>query len=216
MVIQLNAAPRPLVQFTLCQDAAQMPFWDTKLDYRSAPTALRLLAYGVAISEEGSYLCSEIAPFERHPLIKQIITAWDLFRSRRTRKRILRWWPDQMEADKIEQSIRLMQRRVGQGKLRRELSSIWKQELPAVTMYSIDGERTWKDVAPENEDLKTRMSKLLEGKKTIDPDRTCLMLSDRGIDTTETDRRQWLTEHLDSLDKGCSIYTPAPRVYSRR
>lgn len=216
MVIQLEAKPRPLVQFTLCRDAAQLPLWDAKLDYRSSTIPDRLLAYGVAISEEGSYLCGEIGPFESHPLLRQMMTSWDLFRSRRTRRRILRWWPDQAEADRIERSICLLHRRPGQRKLRAALTRIWDANLPAVTMYSIDGERTWKPVDPEGEKWMPRLRKRLAGQKTIDPGETCLMLSDRNVDTKETDRKQWLKQRLSSRASDSSIYTPAHQAYSQR
>jgi len=53
MVIQLDTLARPLVQFPLCRDRAQYPLWDTKLDYRKSAIPDRLLAYGVAIAQEG-------------------------------------------------------------------------------------------------------------------------------------------------------------------
>ena len=216
MVIQLEAFPRPLVQFALCRDAAQLPLWDVKLDYRVNSVPDRLLAYGVAIAEEGPYICGEIGPFESHPLVRQMITSWDLFRSKRTRRRILRWWPDRAEADRIERSVCLLHRRLGQRRLRSTLATIWNVRLPSVTMYSIDGERTWKPVDPAGEKWRARLKKRLWRQKTIDPGETCLMLSDRIADTKETDRKQWLKQRLGSRDNDCSIYTPAPPVYSQR
>lgn len=44
MVIELEASPRPLVQFALCRDSAQLPQWDAKLDYGNSSTAAKLLA----------------------------------------------------------------------------------------------------------------------------------------------------------------------------
>ena len=214
MVIQLEAFPRPLVQFTLCQDTAQLPLWNAKLDYRESSVPDRLLAYGVAIAEEGAYICGELGPFEPHPLVRQLITSWDLFRSRRTRRRILRWWPDRAEADRIERSICVLHRRHGQRKLRSALSKIWGVRLPAITMYSIDGERTWKTVDPEGEKWRTRCRRLLSRQKTIDPSETCLMLSDRHIDTKETDPKKWLKQRLTLRANDSSIYTPEPRAYS--
>ena len=146
MVIQLEVIVRPLVQFALCRDSAQLPLWDTKLDYQRSALPDRLLAYGVAISEEGPYICAEISPFEPHPLVSQLLASWALVRSSRKRRLILEAWPHTVEADRIERSICLLRRRRRQNRLRESLSEIWTVDLPVVTMVSINGERTWKQV----------------------------------------------------------------------
>jgi len=214
MVIQLESTGRPLVQFALCRDTAQLPLWDTKLDYRNNAIPDRILAYGVAITAEGSFVCTEIGPFESHPLLRQLLTSWDLFRSRRRRRRVLQWWPEREEADRIERSVRLLHKRLSQSRLRKALSKIWNVKLPAVIMYSIDGERTWKQIDPTEERLAAKLRKRFTRQKTIDPGDTCLMLSDRSLDIKETDTKRWLKQRLGDRVSDCSIYTPGPQVYS--
>ncbi len=215
MEIRLEGVVRPLIQFALCRDSAQLPLWDTKLDYRWSPIPDRLLAYGVAISEEGRYICAEICPFESHPLIRQLLMSWNLVRSRRKRRRRLEGWTDREEADRIDRSLCLLSKRLSQSRLRDALSEIWSATLPVITMYSIDGERTWKPVAQSREKWPESLRKRFSGQKTIDPGDTCLMLSDRIHAPNETDRKLWLRQRLNDRVNDCSIYTPGHPAYSR-
>lgn len=214
MVIQLESKVQPLVQFTLCRDGARLPMWDARLDYARSTIPERLLAYGVAVSEEGAFVCAEICPFEPHPLLRQILRSWARIRSNRRRRRIMQWWPEQDEAERIEQSVRLIKRRVGQARLRRELEEIWSVDLPAVTMYTVDGARSWKAVDPAGEKWRERIRKRLRRQKTVDPRDTCLKLSDRITAPAPTDRKRWLTQRLTDRVSGSSIYTPEPQAYS--
>ena len=165
MVIQLEVVVRPRVQFALCRDIAQLPLWDTKMDYVRSTLPDRILAYGVVISEEGPYICAEISPFEPHPLVSQILASWDLVRSRRRRRLILDAWPHTVEADRIERSVCLLRKRLSQKKLRESLSEIWTVDLPVVTMVSIDGERTWKQIDRTGGNWVANLRKRLSGKK---------------------------------------------------
>jgi hypothetical protein len=214
MVIQLDTLARPLVQFPLCRDRAQYPLWDTKLDYRKSAIPDRLLAYGVAIAQEGDYICAELSPFEPHPLLRKLLRLWKLFRSRRRRQRVFQWWPDREEASRIEKSVRLLSRRVGQEKLRKMLADIWDTNLPSVIMYSIDGERSWKPIETRDETWMARTRNRLAPQKTIDPGDTCLKLSDRTFNIKETDTKQWLKTRLTDPVRDCSIYTPGHQVLS--
>ena len=213
MVIQLEVVVRPRVQFALCRDSAQLPLWDTKMNYVRSTLPDRILAYGVVISEEGPYICAEISPFEPHPLVSQMLASWDLVRSRRRRRLILDAWPHTVEADRIERSVCLLRKRLSQKKLRESLSEIWTVDLPVVTMVSIDGERTWKQIDRTGENWVANLRKRLSGQKRIDPRESCLMLSDRILDTQETDRKRWLRQRLSDRASDCSIYTPGHQAY---
>ena len=56
-------------------DSAHFHLWESKLEYRSDALPGRLLAYEVAITEEGPCLCSELGVFEPYPLVCQLLTA---------------------------------------------------------------------------------------------------------------------------------------------
>jgi hypothetical protein len=203
MVIQLDTLARPLVQFALCRDRAQYPLWDTKLDYRESAIPHRLLAYGVAIAQEGGYICAELSPFEPHPLLRKVLRSWKLLRSRRPRQRVFQWWPDRDEASRIERSVHLLSRRVGQEKLRKILADIWDTTLPSVIMYSIDGEWSWKPIETQDETWMARTRNRLATQRTIDPGETCLKLGDRTLNIKETDRNQWLKIRLSDRVRDC-------------
>lgn len=96
------------------------------------------------------------------------------------------------------------------------LANIWETELPLVTLYSIDGQRTWKRVDLNGDKWVAKLKRRMKSEKGIDPEDSCLMLSDRQPQTDTVDRKQWLQQQLSNGDNDSSIYTPERPAYSQR
>ena len=67
MVVVLETVARPMGSGRILSEWSQLPLWDSRLDYEHSSLALRLLAFGVVITCEGLYICSELAPLSNIP-----------------------------------------------------------------------------------------------------------------------------------------------------
>lgn len=148
MVVVLETVARPMVQVAFCRDGSQLPLWDSRLDYEHSSLALRLLAFGVVITCEGLYICSELAPFEQHPIVRRVLSEPELLKRRRRRAKLLEGWGKAAETATIDRAAHL----IGNcpSIFREKLSDILKQPLPTVSKYSLDGGRTWRWLAMES------------------------------------------------------------------
>ncbi len=143
MVVVLETGAQPMVQVAFCRDEHQLQLWDSRLDYDRSSLALRLLAFGVVITCEGLYVCSELAPFERHPVVHRILSEPVLLRRRRRRNKTLEVWGEEPEAATIGRVAGLIGRGYCPSIYREKLTGILDQTLPTVSKYSLDGGRSW-------------------------------------------------------------------------
>ena len=112
--------------------------------------ALRLLAFGVVITCEGLYICSELAPFEQHPIVRRVLSEPELLKRRRRRAKLLEGWGKATETATIGRAAHLIGKAYCPSIFREKLSDILKQPLPTVSKYSLDGGRTWRWLAMES------------------------------------------------------------------
>ena len=150
MVIVVEPQSKPLVKVAFSWDTNQLTLWDTLLDYDRSSLAERLLAFGVVIGHEGAYICAELAPFERHPLVRRLLAAPQLFRSRRQRRVAFAGWWNRKEADFVSRCAHLIGKRRNQKYLLPTLTDLSGTPLPSVVKYTIDGGRLWKTVSSED------------------------------------------------------------------
>ena len=143
MVVVLESLARPMVEVAFCRDEHQLQLWDSRLDYERSALALRLLAFGVVIACEGLYICAEIAPFERHPIVNGLLSEPALLKRKRRRNRWLQGWGEKRESATIGQVAGLMGRAYSPSIFREKLMAILGHPLPSVSKYSVDGGRTW-------------------------------------------------------------------------
>lgn len=115
MVVVLRSAARPLVEVAFSRAGCQLPLWASRLDYKRSALSLRLLGFGVVVACEGLYICSELAPFERNPILQRILSEPTMLRRRRRRKKILAAWGDTSETVAIDRAVAL----IGKGYLPR-------------------------------------------------------------------------------------------------
>jgi len=144
--IRLEPETRPMVQVVFTRRAQQLDLWDTFLNIEKSTLAQRIYAYGVILQAEGPYVCQELGAFEPHPVLRAILNRRILSRRKRERDIILSLWPDEDEADVIDEGTRAIGSCRSRDGLRQCLEEISGQSLPDVARYSLNAGRTWHEV----------------------------------------------------------------------
>lgn len=104
----------------------------------------------MVITCEGLYICSELAPFERHPILHRVLSEPKLLKRRRRRAKLLRGWGVRAETALIDRAATLIGKTYCPSVFREKLADVTREPLPTVSKYSLDGGRTWHGLAMEN------------------------------------------------------------------